>query len=335
MSRGKPLSLNEKHTIKKLRGKKMTLTEIARVMNRSISLVSTYLKNPKGYGVKKSPGMVPKISPQAKRQIIRLAVQDHKSSSEIKKSLNLEVSDRSIRRILAANPNVIWKKVKTVPVHNAEHIKKRLSFAFKHAKDKTIWDLVVFSDEKKFNLDGPDGFKYYWHDLRNDPKVMSKRQSGGGSIMIWAGFSVYGKTKLHFITERMNSIKYIRLLEESFVPYLATLEEENGDNILFQQDNAPIHVSKKTRKWMTSQEIRTLEWPSKSPDLNPIENLWGIMSREVYENGRKEFHSKEELKKAIIKCWDEIPNSTLKLLAHSMHDRCLHVIRNGGAKIEY
>ena len=49
-----------------------------------------------------------------------------------------------------------------------------------------------FSDEKKFNLDGPDGFRYYWHDLRKEPK--SKRVQGGGNVMAWDAFSSLGNT---------------------------------------------------------------------------------------------------------------------------------------------
>ncbi|GBO31685.1 hypothetical protein AVEN_166392-1 [Araneus ventricosus] len=42
------------------------------------------------------------------------------------------------------------------------------------------WD-VIFSDEKKFNLDGPDGFRYFWYDLRKEKEIFSKRTFGGGS----------------------------------------------------------------------------------------------------------------------------------------------------------
>ncbi|KAG2884322.1 hypothetical protein PC116_g16421 [Phytophthora cactorum] len=45
---------------------------------------------------------------------------------------------------------------------------------------RTDWDRVIFSDEKKLNLDGPDGMKYYWHDLWTEKETFFSRQNGGG-----------------------------------------------------------------------------------------------------------------------------------------------------------
>uniref|UniRef100_T1J3N2 Transposable element Tc3 transposase n=1 Tax=Strigamia maritima TaxID=126957 RepID=T1J3N2_STRMM len=73
---------------------------------------------------------------------------------------------------------------------------------------KNEWIEVLFSDEKKFNLDGPDGWTHYWHDLRKEPEVFSKRQMRGGSVMVWGTFGFNGITDLAFITTRMNSQKY-------------------------------------------------------------------------------------------------------------------------------
>ncbi|KIH43245.1 hypothetical protein ANCDUO_26754 [Ancylostoma duodenale] len=50
------------------------------------------------------------------------------------------------------------------------------------------WTKVVFLDEKKFNLDGPDGYKYYWRDPRKDTVVFSRRNFGGGNVMVWGAF---------------------------------------------------------------------------------------------------------------------------------------------------
>ncbi|GBO33096.1 hypothetical protein AVEN_120006-1, partial [Araneus ventricosus] len=52
-------------------------------------------------------------------------------------------------------------------------------------------------------------------------------------------------------------------------------------------------------------EMNVMEWPALSPDLNPKENVWGILIRAVYANDRQ-FQSVAELKVAIIEAWDNI-----------------------------
>ncbi|KAM8717008.1 hypothetical protein ACLKA7_003818 [Drosophila subpalustris] len=64
------------------------------------------------------------------------------------------------------------------------HKEARLKFAEDHLS--TDWNTIIFSDEKKWNLDGPDGSRCYWRDLRKDPIYFSKRNFGGGSVMVWA-----------------------------------------------------------------------------------------------------------------------------------------------------
>ena len=90
------------------------------------------------------------------------------------------------------------------PTHKAQW----LDFAELHIQNPEIWSIMVFSDKKKFNLDGPDGFQFFWQDLRKMPDVMAKQQSGGGGLMVWAAFSCQGKTQLCFMEGTMNTIKY-------------------------------------------------------------------------------------------------------------------------------
>ena len=54
----------------------------------------------------------------------------------------------------------------------------------------------------------------------------------------------------------------------------------NAD-FIFQQDLAPAHSAKTTSTWFKDHGIPVLNWPANSPDLNPIENLWGIVKREM------------------------------------------------------
>ena len=96
----------------------------------------------------------------------------------------------------------------------------------------------MWSDEKKFNLDGPDGFSYYRHDLRKEQEIFSTRAQDGGSVMIWASFGWGGKSSICFVDGRMNAMGYREVLRHHLVDIGDSI---GGSDWIFQQDNAPIH----------------------------------------------------------------------------------------------
>ena len=54
-----------------------------------------------------------------------------------------------------------------------------------------------------------------------------------------------------------------------------------GRKWIFQMDNDPKHTSKVVAKWLKDNKVKVLEWPSQSPNLNPIENVWAELKKHV------------------------------------------------------
>jgi len=222
-------------------------------------------------------------------------------------------------------------KLKCKPVLTMAHKQARLQFARNHMASREFWRTVVFSDEKKFNLDGPDGIHQYWHDLRKQPHILSKRVHGGGSVMVWAAFNYSCQSEIVFISGRMNSAAYQDMLQTNLLPFAQHIPTESW---VYQQDNASIHRSASTLQWLESKNVNLLDWPSRSPDINPIENLWGLLVRKVYKNGTQ-FETSDSLKVAITAAWAEITIEDRKALIESMEQRIFDVIQNRGGSITY
>ena len=72
-----------------------------------------------------------------------------------------------------------------------------------------------------------------------------------------------------------------------------------GEEWIFQPDGAAIYNASITKKYLLEQKIRLLDYPACSPDLNPIENLWGLIVATIYEGGQH-YSAISALKNAIL-----------------------------------
>lgn len=150
--------------------------------------------------------------------------------------------------------------------------------------------------------------------------------------MVWGAFSYNGTLPLQEIFGRQTAASYIgQLLKCSLAtegPRLC------GKEWIFMQDNAAIHNAKKTMEFFKEKNIKILDHPACSPDLNPIENLWGWVSKEVFKNGRQ-YENVEDLKEAMLRAWNEIPDELIKNLIESMPDRIYELIVKKGSHTHY
>ncbi len=146
---------------------------------------------------------------------------------------------------------------------------------------------------------------------------------GGGSVLMWGCMSAAGVRELHFIDGIMNSQMYCSILKEKMLPSLRAL----GRRALFHHDNDPKCTSKATVGFLKKNRVKVIQWPSMSPDLNPIEHQWGILilKRQVEHHFPSSIQS---LKEVILEEWRKIDLAKCHQLVHSMPRRLGAVFKN-------
>jgi transposase len=247
------------------------------------------------------------------------------------------ISVTTVKRRLATvdlNGRVARRK----PLLRPENKKRRLEWAKAHA-DWTAedWRKVIFSDESPFTL-FQEGGKIY---VRRRPAeefleecIEPTVKHGGGSIQVWGCFNYGSKGPLYRIQGIMDGEKYRQILIHHMAPFLKDLKGDLGVEPIFQQDNDPKHTCKKVKKYLENKKFKVLDWPSQSPDLNPIEHAWRQLKLAIY--ARTDHASNlDEVFEIAKEEWLKLPMANLEKLVNSMPKRIQEVIAAKGGHTGY
>ena len=218
------------------------------------------------------------------------------------------------------------------PLLTKNHIKNRLAFGLKH-QTWTVddWKMVLFTDETKINKMGSDGKIWTWKRPNEQlkPKHVKQTVKHDASIMAWGCFSSSGVGDIAVVDGIMNAQMYIRILSSHMIPSARRLFEET---YIFQHDNDPKHTARVVKEYLARKEIKVLDWPSQSPDLNPIENVWHKLKTLVNKEKVKKL---SELPVLMKKCWESISTDYCNTLVESMPRRMDQLVLNKGLWTNY
>ncbi|KAI4876386.1 hypothetical protein NFI96_017851, partial [Prochilodus magdalenae] len=114
--------------------------------------------------------------------------------------------------------------------------------------------------------------------------ILQHDRFGSGSVMVWGGISLEGRKALHVLAR--GSLAAIRYRDEILSPLVRPYAGAVGPGFLLMQDNARPHVAGMCQQFLQDEGIEAMDWPARSPDLNPIGHIWDIMSRSIHQVGR-------------------------------------------------
>lgn len=150
--------------------------------------------------------------------------------------------------------------------------------------------------------------------------------------MVWGCFAYSGVGNLVDIPTTMTKEIYLDILKDNVKQ--SARRVGLGRFWTYQQDNDPKHTAKVVQKWFVDNKVGLLDWPAQSPDLNPIENLWAIVDRQV-RNREDLPRNIKDLYQVLKTEWDQIPVETLQNLVKSMPRRIQACIAAGGGHTKY
>lgn len=192
---------------------------------------------------KKRQGPKPKISVRQERQMNRQAL---KLISE-----NSRVSARQMQvncQLNHVSKSTIQRKMRTMEFVYKEAMNKimlsplqkenRLQLARKFLSSPPDWNKVVFTDEKRFNSDGPDSWRSWMP--KNMPLIRNRRQQGGPALQVWGALIPGCFFVLFLLSQRGTSIDFLDFIEFDVLPTLLPLVPSD---FIFQQDLAATHIT--------------------------------------------------------------------------------------------
>ena len=310
-------------------GPELGINRIAKIVNCNRSTVTRWLKRwseTKDLSDRQRIGRSRATTAEQDKvitNIVQQEVDEGLTSEMISHQTNdagMNLSSRTIRRRLN-EAGFKYSKPLQKPLLTQRHRNIRLSWA--RSLVNYSWNQMIVSDETVFRAH--EIRKFFWQ--RPGKRKVCRTIKYSVKINAWGCLSKSGFGRIVcFKNNLISSFLCNSIYRYAFLP-TARRHFGRSQNWYLLEDNDPKHRSKFSIKWKKKQGIQTLPWPSRNPDINPIENLWSLLKVKV---AARHPTTTKELIKAIKTEWNGLPQELASNLIASMTRRVLNVIDSNG-----
>ncbi|GFX65501.1 transposable element Tcb2 transposase [Trichonephila clavipes] len=291
------------------------ITDVAREFDIAYSVVSRLWKSFKTTGMcsrRHGGGRVRSTTPAEDRYIVLSAKRNRRTTAQQVANQFLaasgkQISRKTVARRLRGGGLYARRPVVCVPLTRQPRT-ALLQWCREHSNcTEQDWACVLFSDERK----GPiSDMQYHGVGRHHDQWPHALHVVANGT---------------------MTGQRYI---DEVLLPHVRLFHGAVGDKFVFMDDNATCHRTLAVQNCLDSEGIQRLVWPARSPDLNPIENVWDALGRQVAGRNYPPTN-KNTLIRALTEEWDKLPQQLLDSVVQSMVRRVECCITLHGGHIPY
>lgn len=313
-------------------GPKQSISTIARAIGCADNTVRHWLRVHKETG-----DVVGEVKHTRTRKLDEEEVDHLVALLEKKREATLdELVQHEAQRGVEVSPTTLSRRLKergygkrrpmSKPLLTDAHKKARLAWARQH--QRTNWNRVLFTDETTMKFWRP--VRMVWR--RRGEAVLHRTVKHPKKVHLWGCFSANGFGRIYMFEQNLNSQLLKKIYNKALLPSAKNLFAGQTDHWSLQEDNDPKHRSALARQWREDHNIDRISWPSLSPDLNPIENVWSILKANVAARRAK---TVQGFRRAIAQEWKNLPTELAQKLADSMKRRVAAVIAVDGDHVLY
>ncbi|GFV69729.1 transposable element Tcb2 transposase [Trichonephila clavipes] len=197
------------------------------------------------------------------------------------------------------------------------------------------WGRVLFTDESRFSLSSDFHRILIWRErgsCSHPSNIIERDRYGGRGVLVWGGIMLGSRTDLHIFDA--GSVNGPRYCNEILLPYVRLFRGAMGLQFLFMDDNAPCHRTVAAEQLLESEDIERMDWPARSPDLNPIEHACDFLGRRLAARTLPPVTIRE-LRLALQDEWAEMLQQLIDTLILSISRRCETCLAVRGNHIPY